>query len=156
MRCPYCAEEIQDAAVKCKHCGEWLNQPRSAPAPSSPTSQQRPNYGPFQLYRYVIRSLGGSATQGRFVFALDLDSARAQASKDIPLNFTIDDVRGFMVEPKGRFSCPNCASQFTICQRDIGCAVLLIIFVSLGLGLLLIPLLPFNGDCRAFGYKWKS
>ena len=43
--CPYCAEEIQAEAVKCKHCLSWIGDP------SSSRSMSNGKYPPARLVR---------------------------------------------------------------------------------------------------------
>jgi hypothetical protein len=132
-KCPFCAEEIQDDAIKCKHCKEFINEEKNFPPSCVDCGGKLTNDGQFCSECGVIQPQQHEAF-------LSLDKRNKQKKPESP----------------GKYSCPSCRSERTTCKRQIGCAVLIIIFISLGIGLLMIPFLPHHCECLDCGYKWKT
>jgi len=150
MRCPYCAEEIQSAAVKCKHCGEWLNRSRA----SASAQADRVDNSRINVYTVLLKA---PAQKPRyFTFSAENETLLRDFIREKHNGWDIDEKYGIRIKDPIKYSCPNCRSKYSNCKRQIGCATLIIIFISLGLGLIMIPFLPYHCKCELCGYSWKS
>lgn len=68
-KCPYCLAEIPNEALKCKHCGEWVEKRPQAAQPGGNLE------GVNEYYKYALRNQKFVARLGCFLLVLLLGAA---------------------------------------------------------------------------------
>ena len=90
-RCPYCHEEILEAARKCKHCGEWLEDPPETSSSGTLSSNPETLVRDAMSAEYDIEKELGRGGMAIVYKAVEQNLGREVALKVLPQGMTHDE-----------------------------------------------------------------
>ena len=77
-KCPFCAEEIQVEAIKCKHCGEWLNNREISDSSEQLKDLHDQDIGPEGTSTEINNAQNQGDKSDNLSYSLDKESSKAK------------------------------------------------------------------------------
>lgn len=161
-KCPFCAEIIKSDAKKCRFCGEWIRESHEKIDGIDNIAVDKSKLKEFS-FSISLNEDGKVYKKQESVYAQNREEAKSIISKkyrdcEIEESYAnrVHEIQEKIQKRKSKYSCLKCASGNTQCKRNFGCVFIVLIFVSFGLALFMIPFLPHHCECLDCGFKWKT
>jgi transcription elongation factor Elf1 len=173
MQCIFCKTENKTNAKFCKNCGKILELKCSkcnnfitqdskfcdrCGAGLQPINVNQKDNSNLKMYK--VRLIQNPTQMSQILkYQLVVGSSQQATGEIISKQFgeyEMDKQYGIREVNKGKYPSPNCRIKNTFCKKNIGGISIIIICVTLGLGLIMVPFYPYHCNCQVCGYKWKS